>query len=160
MHFSLAPACINFLGRKEVSIWGSMTVNTARRRRNPEAWIFCPLQALCLLPSLLGGACSATCFLTTTYFLLLRLALWACLMLAPGCMALIGADCSSWGAPNMGTTLRSVLNNAFGYESRQNVRDGNLTISRFLSQKTIGRLDMLMLILSMHGPIFAIDSCW
>ena len=114
---------------------GSMSVNTARRRRSPEAWIFFPLQALRLLPSLLGEASEFTFFIPTTNFLVLRLALWSCLMLAPGCLALIGADCGSWGAPNMGTTLRSLLNNAFGPEGWQNVKDGNLTISRFLSQK-------------------------
>ena len=151
MHISQAPACINFLGRKEVSMWGSMTVNTARRRRNPEAWIFCPLQALCLLPSLLGGACSATCFLPTTYFLLLRLALWACLMLAPGCMALIGADCSSWGQCS---TMR------LGMRAGRMWGMAIWLSAGFSARKTIGRLDMLMLILSMHGPIFAIDSCW
>ena len=39
-------------------MWGSMTVSIATRQRNPEAWIFFPLQALCLLPSLLDGGYS------------------------------------------------------------------------------------------------------
>lgn len=62
----------------------------------------------------------------------LRLALFSCLMLAPGCLALMGPDCSSWGAPNLGTTLRSQLNNAIGFLLRCNVVQGNLTMSRLL----------------------------
>ena len=62
----------------------------------------------------------------------LRLALFSCLMLAPGCLALMGPDCSSWGAPNLGTTLRSELNNSNGFLPRINVLNGNLTVSRLL----------------------------
>lgn len=64
--------------------------------------------------------------------IVLRLALFPILMLSPGCLALIGPDCSSWGMPNVGTTLRSALNNAIGYLSRPNVHNGNLTVSRLL----------------------------
>lgn len=66
-----------------------------------------------------------------------RLALFSCLMLSPGCLALLGPDCSSWGAPNLGTTMRSGLNNAIGLECRPNVRDGNLTVSRCLGNKGV-----------------------
>ena len=64
--------------------------------------------------------------------LTLRLALFSCLMLAPGCLILMGPDCSSWGAPNLGTTLRSALNNSIGFLLRANVERGNLMMSRLL----------------------------
>lgn len=52
-------------------------------------------------------------------------------MLAPGAMALIAPDCASFGAPNLGTTLRSLLNNSMGFTSRPNVLVGNLLASRW-----------------------------
>lgn len=61
----------------------------------------------------------------------LRLALYACLMLSPGCICLIGIDCSSWGVPNRGTTLRNALNNVLGNVGLTKVAKANLMASRF-----------------------------
>lgn len=60
-----------------------------------------------------------------------RVALFRCLKLGPGCLALIGIDCSSWGVPARGTTLRSSLNNAVGLTGRSMVYNGSKMASRF-----------------------------
>ena len=119
--------CAVTSGRELASMWHLLIVTTPSTVTIQTAWISWLLLDLCLLPS-----CIHVIMHETLVFHSLRLALFSCLMLAPGCMGLMGPDCSSWGAPNLGTTLRSQLNNAFGFECRWNVRDGNMTVSRLL----------------------------
>lgn len=62
--------------------------------------------------------------------LLLRVACYACLQLAPGCLGLVAPDCRSWGTPARGSSWRNALN-VLGI-GRQFVLDGNLMASRCL----------------------------
>lgn len=60
----------------------------------------------------------------------LRVALAACLLLAPGCIALIGPDCRSWCPPSRGSSWRTGINVTglpYGF-----VEDGNVMASRSL----------------------------
>ena len=60
--------------------------------------------------------------------LLPRTALFAALMLHPGCLSLWGPDCRSWSVASRATSMRSAINSyAVGYDF---VAQGNLMISR------------------------------
>ena len=59
-----------------------------------------------------------------------RSALYATLLLAPGCILLAGPDCRSWCLPSRGTTKRSFINVlGVGHEF---VQQGNMMASRWL----------------------------
>lgn len=61
----------------------------------------------------------------------LRVACFAALQLAPGCLGLIAPDCRSWGTPARGTTFRNWINPmGVGYEF---VVQGNRMASRNLA---------------------------
>ena len=61
----------------------------------------------------------------------LRVACFAALHLAPGCISLIAPDCRSWGAPARGTTWRNWINPlGVGWEF---VVQGNKMASRNLA---------------------------
>lgn len=58
----------------------------------------------------------------------LRTALFACLMLHPGCISLWGPDCRSWSVASRATSMRNAINSiGVGYEF---VTSGNLMASR------------------------------
>ena len=61
----------------------------------------------------------------------LRVACFAVLQLAPGCIGLIAPDCRSWGTPSRGTSWRTFIN-VLGLNGRDFVHCGNLMASRTL----------------------------
>ena len=60
---------------------------------------------------------------------LLRAAIYAAMMVAPGCLLHMAPDCRSWGVPARGTSLRSVFN-VCGV-GREFVAEGNMMAARF-----------------------------
>ena len=67
----------------------------------------------------------------THHACLLRVACFAALNLAPGCIGLVAPDCRSWGVPARGTTFRNWVN-PMGV-GHQFVADGNRMASRTLA---------------------------
>lgn len=73
--------------------------------------------------------------------LVARVALYAALMLKPGCLMHLGPDCRSWGTPARGTTKRTAVN-VMGI-GRELVYAGNRMVSRCLVMSVVlaGRLE-------------------
>ncbi len=63
------------------------------------------------------------------WLVILRTALYACLMLHPGCVSLWGPDCRSWSIASRATSMRNRVNSAIGV-GHEFVVQGNLMVSR------------------------------
>ena len=107
-------------------MWAAMTWILEKKMVVQQPMTFCQVQGFCGMLSVYG-LCMHEKGDTSVG---LRVACYAAMQLAPGCIGLIAPDCRSWGAPARGTTWRNWINPmGVGWDF---VMDGNKMASRNL----------------------------
>ena len=136
-------------------MWAALISSWVKMRDIQEPMIFFRPPVFCGILSMHDACMHACMHVLPISFehscMALRVACFAALQLAPGCLGLLAPDCRSWGTPARGTTFRNWINPmGVGYDF---VVQGNRMASRNLA--CINQLPLMQAVLcSIHMHVF------